>query len=84
MNTTGGVYAVVEDCHGEAHRNPFIDNCNVCAPKWGIILRCANCNERLRYNRQAKLIRRCAKCGTTHADVDYYERRAAQKTEQAK
>src|ERR1700675_1694767 len=22
-------------CTGEAHRNPFIDNCGVCAPRWG-------------------------------------------------
>lgn len=21
-------------CHGEAHSNPFIDNCGVCAPRW--------------------------------------------------
>ena len=23
------------DCPGEAHSNPFIDNCGVCAPNWG-------------------------------------------------
>ena len=22
-------------CDGEAHSNPFIDNCGVCAPRWG-------------------------------------------------
>ncbi len=72
MKRTDGVFAIVEECHGEAHSNPFIDNCMVCAPQWGIILKCANCGEWLHYNRQAKLIRRCAKCGTTHADVDYH------------
>ena len=22
-------------CPGEAHSNPFIDNCHTCAPRWG-------------------------------------------------
>lgn len=22
-------------CPGEAHSNPFIDNCSLCAPRWG-------------------------------------------------
>ena len=22
-------------CHGEAHSNPFIDHCMLCAPRWG-------------------------------------------------
>jgi len=25
------------DCHGEAHRNGFIDHCMVCMPNWGTI-----------------------------------------------
>jgi hypothetical protein len=24
-------------CEGEAHSNPFIDNCHRCAPRWGFI-----------------------------------------------
>lgn len=24
-------------CHGEAHKNPHIDNCTSCAPRWGWI-----------------------------------------------
>jgi len=24
-------------CPGEAHSNPFIDNCGTCAPRWGTI-----------------------------------------------
>lgn len=24
-------------CNGEAHRNPFIDHCMVCMPRWGTI-----------------------------------------------
>lgn len=23
-------------CNGEAHRNPYIDNCGVCMPYWGV------------------------------------------------
>jgi hypothetical protein len=22
-------------CHGEAHSNAYIDNCSICAPRWG-------------------------------------------------
>ena len=29
----------VTKCTGEAHRNPFIDNCMVCAPNWEIVVR---------------------------------------------
>jgi hypothetical protein len=25
------------ECPGEAHSNPYIDNCSVCAPRWGYI-----------------------------------------------
>lgn len=25
-------------CPGEAHSNPFIDNCWTCAPRWGVIM----------------------------------------------
>lgn len=24
-------------CEGEAHSNPFIDNCMTCAPRWGFV-----------------------------------------------
>lgn len=24
-------------CPGEAHSNPYIDNCMLCAPRWGLI-----------------------------------------------
>ncbi len=24
-------------CSGEAHSNPFIDNCPQCAPRWGVV-----------------------------------------------
>lgn len=24
-------------CHGEAHDNPYIDHCLVCAPRWGLV-----------------------------------------------
>lgn len=29
-----GVHPLIE-CPGEAHRNPHIDNCALCAPRWG-------------------------------------------------
>ena len=29
---------VPRPCSGEAHGNPFIDNCMVCMPHWGTIL----------------------------------------------
>lgn len=25
-------------CPGEAHSNPYIDNCSICAPEWGKIM----------------------------------------------
>lgn len=25
------------ECHGEAHRNPYIDHCMICAPRWGLV-----------------------------------------------
>ena len=28
----------LEPCPGEAHTNPFIDNCMICAPRWGEIM----------------------------------------------
>ena len=27
----------LERCTGEAHSNAFIDNCMVCAPRWGFV-----------------------------------------------
>ena len=27
----------LQACHGGAHSNPFIDNCGVCAPRWGLV-----------------------------------------------
>lgn len=27
----------LEPCQGEAHSNPFIDNCHRCAPRWGFV-----------------------------------------------
>ena len=24
-------------CPGEAHGNPYIDNCSTCAPRWGLV-----------------------------------------------
>lgn len=30
---------ITEDCTGEAHSNAFIDNCMICAPLWGKVLK---------------------------------------------
>ncbi len=35
-------------CPGEAHSNPYIDNCMLCAPRWGqieILEHCKDLNE---------------------------------------
>lgn len=24
-------------CHGEAHKNPYADNCMICAPRWELV-----------------------------------------------
>ena len=37
--------AVWVKCNGEAHGNPFIDNCMVCIPFWGSYPKCPNCNK---------------------------------------
>jgi hypothetical protein len=29
--------AVPYPCSGEAHSNPYIDNCGVCTPNWGTV-----------------------------------------------
>lgn len=26
-------------CSGDAHENPYIDNCMLCAPFWGVVLK---------------------------------------------
>lgn len=26
---------LLEECSGEAHSNAYIDNCSLCAPRWG-------------------------------------------------
>ena len=31
-----GIYPL-EVCTGEAHSNAFIDNCSLCAPRWGFV-----------------------------------------------
>jgi hypothetical protein len=28
---------LLAECSGEAHTNPHIDNCGVCAPRWGLV-----------------------------------------------
>lgn len=64
--------AVMTACTGEAHRNPYIDNCGVCMPQWGFVLSCAQCGTRLEYARNsAKLKTACPKCGARHADENY-------------
>lgn len=35
-------------CTGEAHSNPYIDNCGVCMPYWGNFPTCPNDGTKLR------------------------------------
>ncbi len=42
---TGVVYTLAKPeeagdvkCPGDAHSNPYIDNCMICAPRWGIVM----------------------------------------------
>jgi hypothetical protein len=35
-------------CTGEAHSNPYIDNCGVCMPYWGRYPMCPACNKKLK------------------------------------
>lgn len=30
-------FGMLVPCPGEAHSNPFIDNCGVCMPRWGLV-----------------------------------------------
>jgi len=39
--------AIMVDCIGEAHHNPFIDNCWVCAPFWERYPTCPTHGKRL-------------------------------------
>ena len=70
--TTNKPLAIIEKCHGEAHSNPYIDNCGVCAPNWGFNLYCANCGVKLQPTQNGEHIKTtCHKCGTRHAKADY-------------
>lgn len=33
-------------CQGDAHSNPHIDHCTQCAPLWGQIPHCSNCDSK--------------------------------------
>ena len=39
--------AKIIKCGGEAHENPYIDNCMCCAPFWGKIVMCPAHNIKL-------------------------------------
>lgn len=42
-----------KDCPGGAHENAYIDNCSICAPRWGRIPICPGCKEPLTVGRGA-------------------------------
>ena len=63
--------ATIIKCDGEAHSNPYIDNCLRCAPNWGFTLHCASCGTQLKYSPRATLKRDCPTCGIRHAKLDY-------------
>lgn len=66
-----GVLATVEKCPGEAHKNPYIDNCAVCSPNWGYVVCCASCGRQMRYTDKGALVRECPLCNTYHAAENY-------------
>ena len=37
-------------CTGEAHSNPYIDNCMVCLPYWGEYATCPDCGRKLNHD----------------------------------
>jgi hypothetical protein len=55
------------DCVGEAHSNPFIDNCWVCMPFWARYPTCSKCGKKLRTKHGF-----CNKCRIYHdmSEVD--------------
>lgn len=59
------IKAVWKPCNGEAHSNPFIDNCWICMPFWGEFPACPSCGSGLgRVNADTKMqFRKCPKCG---------------------
>lgn len=40
--------AIWVECTGEAHSNPYIDNCMSCIPFWHYFPTCPNCKEEAR------------------------------------
>lgn len=50
--------ASVIKCTGEAHSNMYIDNCMVCAPRWGEYYSCPACTGKL----DTKMICRNPEC----------------------
>jgi hypothetical protein len=41
-------------CEGEAHSNLYVDNCMICAPRWGKYPTCPDCTGRIREGRRSK------------------------------
>jgi hypothetical protein len=55
-------------CHGEAHRNPRIDHCGICAPLWGEIPVCDACGNPMQITTRLFVCRNCRKrCRRTDA-----------------
>jgi hypothetical protein len=53
--------AIWVKCNGEAHTNPHIDHCPVCAPHWGEYPTCPYCGSTRLGNRAIRA--KCRKCG---------------------
>lgn len=47
------------ECPGEAHKNPFIDNCLICMPYWKLYPTCPICGSKLK---DVKRGLKCARC----------------------
>lgn len=39
--------AIYNECNGDAHENAYIDNCMICAPRWGHYFTCPDCTGKL-------------------------------------
>lgn len=56
--------AIIKQCTGEAHRNPYIDHCYECMPYWEQVPYCPQCGSRVRETAIKNPAKRfyCPKC----------------------
>lgn len=49
-------------CTGEAHKNPYIDNCIVCLPFWEEYPVCPKCGRKAKKSKRGKYSYYCTEC----------------------